>query len=175
MCQIENINELGCKDPLTLKMNQCYVIIIRKLRIPLFIRKLKKYNSRIVNYLTSSLKISSLEESDKESLFNPSYSFKPGEIIRIRSKDQILKTLDKNNKLEGCVFMTEMWQYCGSQQKVLKNVDFFFDECQFRMRKIRNIVLLEGLHCSGKIPGFKQKCDRFCYFFWKEAWLKKIE
>jgi len=171
MCQIENINELSCKDPFTLKMNQFCVVILRKLRIPLFIRKFKKYSS----YLNGSLTIFSKDESDKESLFIPSYSLKPGEVIRIRSKDQIVKTLDKNNKLEGCVFMNEMWQYCGSQQKVLKKVEFFFDECQFRMRKIRNVVLLEGLHCSGKIPAFRQKCDRFCYFFWKEAWLEKIE
>jgi hypothetical protein len=172
MCQVSSINELGCKDPLTLKINQRYVIILRKLKIPLLIRKLKKYNSLIINYLTSSLKNFT---RDKESLFNASYFFKPGDVIRICSKDQILKTLDKNNKLEGCVFMNEMWQYCGSRQKILKKVEFFFDECQFRMRKTRNVVILEGLHCSGKIPAFKQKCDRFCYFFWKEAWLEKIE
>ena len=175
MCQIENINEMSGKDPFTLKMNQFYVIILRKLRIPLFIRKLKKYSSIIINYLNGSLKIFSKDESNEESLVNPSYSFKPGEVIRIRPKDQIIKTLDKNNRLEGCVFMNEMWQYCGSQQKVLKEVDFFFDECQFRMRKTRNVVLLEGLHCSGKIPAFKQKCDRFCYFFWKKAWLEPKE
>lgn len=174
MCQIENINEIGCKDPFILKLNQFWITNLRKLKIPLFIRKIKKYCTLIIFNLYKLKEISSRKEESKNMIRCSSHSIKAGDVIRIRSKDQIRRTLDKNNKLEGCVFMNEMWQYCGTQQKAIKPVEYFFDECKFKMRKTRNIVLLEGLHCSGKIPGIKYKCDRFCYFFWKEAWLEKI-
>jgi len=175
MCQIENINEIGCEDPFILKLNQCWITILRKLKIPLFIRKVKKKYSLMFFNLYKLKEIFSRKEESKKRICCSSHSINAGDVIRIRSKDLILQTLDKNNKLEGCVFMPEMWQYCETQKKVIKIVEHFFDECQFKMRKTRNIVLLEGLHCSGKIPGIKYKCDRFCYFFWKEAWLEKIE
>ena len=71
--------------------------------------------------------------------------------------------------------MNEMWQYCGSQQKVLKRVDYFFDERGAKYYKASDTVILKDLCCSGKLKDFMPKCDRNCYVFWKEDWLEKIE
>jgi hypothetical protein len=70
--------------------------------------------------------------------------------------------------------MDEMWQYCRSKQKVLKKIDYFYDERDAKMYKASNMVLLEGVNCLGKIGNLMPICDRNCYVFWKEAWLEKI-
>lgn len=173
MCQIEHIAKMGCKEPFTLKLEQFLVATLRKLRIFLIIRKIKKYKTNLACRLSDQFRPSLTKEDSISSAY--STSLQPGDIVRVRSKEQILQTLDNNNRLEGCVFMNEMWQYCESQHKVLKRVDCFFDEAKFRMRKTRHTVLLEGLHCSGKIPGFVHRCDRFCYYFWKESWLEHVK
>jgi len=124
-----------------------------------------------------------IEEGKKDSevkpLKNPfrrfSIGLKPGDIVKIRSKEEILKTLDEKGRLKGCALMKEMWQYCNSEQEVLKRVNYFFDEHHSKFLKAHNTVILKGLQCSGNISGFPPKCDRLCYFFWCEEWLKKIK
>jgi len=175
MCQIQNINDIACRNSLSLKLEQLLVTGLRKLRIPLAIRKIKKYKTLILNYLVGPGNTFPGEKNSTDCKNFPSLSLMVGDLVRVRSKEQIMQTLDENKKLEGCVFMEEMWQYCGSEYKVIKKVDHFFDEAKFRMRRTRNIVLLEGLHCSGNLPIFTHKCDRHCFYFWKEAWLERKE
>lgn len=49
-------------------------------------------------------------------------SLKPGEIVQVRSENEILATLDRTSALEGLPFNEEMRKYCGRRFKVLKNV-----------------------------------------------------
>jgi hypothetical protein len=99
--------------------------------------------------------------------------FVAGQAVRVRSREEIQATLDPWNYLKGCGFMEEMWQYCGTNQRVLKPVRKFLDERDYRVKKTRGIVLLEGLHCEGTID--YGRCDRNCYYFWREEWLDEIE
>ncbi|MGB9706866.1 MAG: hypothetical protein ACPLXP_02215 [Microgenomates group bacterium] len=99
-------------------------------------------------------------------------NLKPGDIVFVKSKDEIQKTLNNWNQLKGCAFMEEMWPYCGTKQKVLKRVEKFLDERDYLIKKCNGIVILEGVMCQGtKDFG---PCDRSCFFFWREEWLKKI-
>jgi|WetSurMetagenome_2_1015567.scaffolds.fasta_scaffold137965_2 hypothetical protein len=100
-------------------------------------------------------------------------AFAAGQSARVRSREEIQATLDPWNYLKGCGFMEEMWQYCGTQQRVLKPVRRFLDERDYRVKKVRGIVLLEGLTCEGTSD--YGACDRNCYFFWQEEWLEKID
>ena len=43
-----------------------------------------------------------------------------GDIVEVRSKEEILKSLDANGCFEGVPFMPEMFQYCGRRMKVYK-------------------------------------------------------
>ncbi|UFS70902.1 hypothetical protein LPW11_01660 [Geomonas sp. RF6] len=96
-----------------------------------------------------------------------------GDVVQVRSREEISATLDHWNQLRHCAFMEEMWLYCGTQQKVLKRVQRFLDERDYLMKKCNGIVLLEGVFCEGtKDFGL---CDRTCHFFWREEWLEKIE
>jgi hypothetical protein len=100
-------------------------------------------------------------------------SLKAGDRVWVRSREEIEATLDSRNELKGCVFMSEMWRYCGTEQCVLKPMDQFLDERTYRVRKTRGIVLLEGAVCQG--TEYPKGCDRSCFFFWRKEWLAKIE
>jgi len=98
---------------------------------------------------------------------------KPGDWVRVRSRQEIEATLDGWNKLKGCAFMQEMWPYCGTEQRIFKKVNQFLDERDYLIKKTRGIYLLEGVFCEGaKDFG---PCDRSCFFFWRREWLEKID
>lgn len=175
MCQIENIDKMDCTDFFNIKIERLLFILRNPMTfISITVRKMKRYKTSKTGYLREQNKIYSTKKRSADLTYTNSSGLKAGDVVRIRSKGQILVTLDKNNKLEGCYFMDEMWQYCGSHQKVFKKIDYFFDESNLRMCKASNTVILEGLYCSGKRP-YKLNCDRSCFVFWKEDWLEKIK
>jgi len=96
---------------------------------------------------------------------------KPGEVVQVRSEDEILATLDKNNTLEGLSFLPEMRKYCGRRLKVLKEVNKLLVEGETEMRHIRNTVILAGAFCDGEAHG---GCKRTCLILWKKTWLKSV-
>jgi len=100
--------------------------------------------------------------------------FSIGDNVRVRSKEEILRNLSPINKLEGCLMMDQMWQFCGKGFKILKVVNNFFDEYQYKMYKVRSpLYILEGLICDGVVKSFEHGCDRSCYILWHEDWLEK--
>jgi hypothetical protein len=98
---------------------------------------------------------------------------KAGDLVRVRSREEIQATLDHFDELKGCGFLDGMWQYCGTTQRVLKPMEIFLDERDYRVKKCRGIVLLEGLMCQGTEE--YGRCDRSCLFFWREEWLETTE
>ena len=96
-----------------------------------------------------------------------------GQAVRVKSREEIQATLDPWNYLKGCGFMEEMWPYCGTQQRVLKPVRRFLDETDYRFKRPRGIVFLEGVTCKGTHD--YGRCDRNCFYFWREEWLEKVE
>ena len=95
-----------------------------------------------------------------------------GDLVRVRSREEIEATLDDRKELKGCMFMLEMWEYCGTTQRVLKPMERFLDERDYRVRRCKGIVLLEGGICNGTLSG---GCDHCCYLFWREEWLEKTD
>ena len=43
-----------------------------------------------------------------------------GDWVEVRSKEEILRTLDATGRLDGLPFMPQMFQYCGQRFKVFK-------------------------------------------------------
>ena len=99
----------------------------------------------------------------------------PEDRVRVRSREEILSSLDEEGKYGGCKFMRGMYGHCGKTYRVLKNVDFFFDEARQKMVKTKDLVILEGAICSGQQRLFFNRCDRNCFFFWHKAWLEKAK
>jgi hypothetical protein len=100
-------------------------------------------------------------------------ALKAGDLVRVKSREEITATLGLFKDLQGLTFMPEMWQYCGTQQRVFKPLVRFFDEREYQIRKARGIVLLDGLLCEG--TAIFGPCDRSCFFFWREEWLDRID
>jgi hypothetical protein len=96
-----------------------------------------------------------------------------GDRVQIRSREEIQFTLNYWHELKNCGFMADMWKYCGTTQRVLKPVERFVDERDYRVKRVRGVYLLEGVICQGSST--YGRCDRACFFFWREEWLKKIE
>ena len=96
-----------------------------------------------------------------------------GDQVRVRSDEEIQATLNHWRQLKGCTFMPEMAPYCDSTQTVLRRMERFVDERDLRVKKVKGIILLEGLQCQGTADF--GPCDRGCYYFWREEWLEKLD
>jgi len=96
-----------------------------------------------------------------------------GDIVRVRSKEEIRATLNHWGEAKGCGFMPEMEQFCNTTQTVFKVVRRFIDERDYQAKRVKGIVLLHGVLCQGIAP--YGPCDRSCFFFWREEWLEKID
>jgi hypothetical protein len=97
-----------------------------------------------------------------------------GDLVQVLPIDEIRKTLDENDQTDGLTFMPEMQKYCGTKREILRRVKYLFDEHVWKMKKIKNIVILKGVICNGEDKLSEEGCDRGCYFCWAEKWLKKI-
>lgn len=133
--------------------------------------KLKRVLKRRINYLGNL--IARLHKptdiSARTSVAGAAQALVAGQWVRVKSREEIQATLDDWNFLKGCGFMEEMWQYCDTRHRVLKPVARFLDERDYRVKRARGIVLLEGLTCQGTRD--YGSCDRNCYYFWREEWL----
>jgi len=100
---------------------------------------------------------------------------KAGDLVVVLSREEIERTLDEDGKLKGLKFLDPMLEFCGKTFRVFKLVRYILDEHAHQMRKVRNVILLEGVICEGKGIYGRESCDRSCYFFWKDAWVRKID
>ena len=100
-------------------------------------------------------------------------TMRAGDWVEVRSKEEILRSLDKNGRLEELPFMPQMFQYCGKRFRVFKRAHKTCDTTAFTMvgRRLADAVHLE-LRCDGNAYG---GCQAACLIFWKEAWLRQVK
>ena len=156
-CQLQNLDFMAQKNS---KLEETFQL---KKRVP-------RWTRNRIHLLKYSIKKRFSERKNLE-MGKDSLNLKPGDMVRIKSKEEILPILDGWRRYKGCMFMDEMWPYCGQVHKVSKKVNFLLDERDMKIKKCKDTVILDGLICQGSWP-FKE-CDRSCFFFWKEAWLEK--
>jgi hypothetical protein len=115
-------------------------------------------------------------ETESERPVIPPLNLQPGEKVRVKSLEEIKKTLNKDHKYQGLSFFAPMEKFCGGTYFVRKRVEKIFNERKWKMSKIKNVVLLDGVFCNG-IGGIEKEwdgCDRNCYIWWKEGWLERV-
>ncbi len=102
-------------------------------------------------------------------------NLQPGELVEVKSLEEILDTLDVGRvgvgRNKGLLFMLPMPNFCGKRYRVYKRLNRILLEATGELKKVKNTVLLEGVVCDGK--DF-YACDRSCYHFWREIWLKRV-
>ncbi len=98
-------------------------------------------------------------------------NLRPGELVEVKSLEEILATLDGERRNRGLLWMTGMSRYCGRRYRVHRRVERIMLESNGELRNMKNTVLLEGVMCDGAAFG---GCDRSCFHFWREAWLRRV-
>jgi hypothetical protein len=103
-----------------------------------------------------------------------SLGLRAGDWVVVRSKEEILATLDNTCRLDGLPFQPEMFAFCGQRMRVYKAAHKTCDSSSHRTggRRMHDTVHLEGGRCDG---GSHDGCQADCVFFWKEAWLRRAD
>jgi hypothetical protein len=103
---------------------------------------------------------------------NDSLALRAGDLVEVRSKAEILSTLDKEGRLEDLPFMPQMFQYCGQRFRVYKRAHKTCDTVNRPSgRRMADAVHLEEIRCDGQAYA---GCQAGCLIFWKVAWLKRV-
>ncbi len=104
----------------------------------------------------------------------------PGERVRIKSRAEMVATLDRYRRNRGMYICYEMTRFCGGQAEVRDRVDRIIDERTGEMREMSNTVSLKNIRSRLAI----YNADCICYnqlgdcprgelFYWRELWLER--
>lgn len=101
---------------------------------------------------------------------------KPGELVRVKSKDEIEATLDANGQNRGMGFdPEEMGRHCGRTFRVQRLVSRILDEATGEMRPMKQpCIILEGVACEAEFSRCRLNCPRAIHSFWRELWLERV-
>ncbi|MGZ5871396.1 MAG: hypothetical protein ACXWKP_04705 [Bradyrhizobium sp.] len=96
-----------------------------------------------------------------------------GDWVEVLSKEEILRTLDSNGRLDGLPFMPQMFKYCGQRFRIYQNAHKTCDTVSghYVGRRLEDGYHL-NLRCDGQAYG---GCQAGCLIFWKGAWLKPVD
>ena len=99
-------------------------------------------------------------------------ALEPGELVEVKSQQEILATLDRQGKNRGLTFDPEMVPYCGQRFRVLRRVEKIIDEKTGELRSLPGACLiLDTVICRGL---YHRLCPRSIYPYWREIWLRRV-
>jgi hypothetical protein len=99
-----------------------------------------------------------------------------GEWVRVRSKEEIGKTLNAGAAHRGLMFTHEMVQYCGLTFRVRSRVDRLIDERTGELLHMKQeCISLEDVVCKGHYTSGAWFCAREHLPLWREDWLERVE
>ena len=102
-----------------------------------------------------------------------SLGLKVGDLVEVRSAEEIVATLDERGELENLPFMPEMLAFCGRRLTVHKVAHKLCDSIsRSGMRRMTNAVHLTDSRCDGSAHG---GCQTACSLYWKEQWLRRVD
>lgn len=99
--------------------------------------------------------------------------FRAGDLVEVRSAEEILATLDASGRLDGLPFMPEMLAWCGRTLRVSNSAHKTCDTIRSSgQRWVGDAVHLAGARCDGSAHG---GCEAACLLFWRDAWIRPAE
>lgn len=105
----------------------------------------------------------------------PADRLSPGERVRVRSREEILPTLQHGSR-DGLYYIPEVMEpLAGQVFAVERRVNRFYDERTRKVVRPRRTVALSGAVCDGSQLGPGRSCDRACLAFWHEDWLERVD
>ncbi len=101
---------------------------------------------------------------------------KPGDKVKVKPLEEIVKTLDGRNRNRGMAFDKEQSIYCEQEHVVQSRVTEIIDEPTGKMVKFPNeCIILAGITCSSCYSEKRIGCPRAIYSYWRECWLERTE
>lgn len=99
----------------------------------------------------------------------------PGEWVRVKSFEEVVATLDTNNKNRGLSFDTsEMRFQCKKVFRVNARINQIINEKTGEMMNFSNpCITLEGVYCAGETTQTRLFCPRAITPYWREIWLER--
>jgi hypothetical protein len=97
--------------------------------------------------------------------------YRAGDLVEIKSKEEILATLDERGCAGGMPFMPEMLKFCGKRLRVSAVAHKTCDTAKqtSKLRQLEAAVHLDGARCDGSAHG---GCQAECNLFWRDEWLR---
>ncbi len=102
----------------------------------------------------------------------PVHGLKVGDLVEVRSREEIMATLGPDNANRRLAVDVEMLPYCGKRFRVQRLVKRIVDDRTSKMIKLSDCVVLEDVVCQGTYHRF---CPRAITIYWREAWLRRID
>jgi len=99
---------------------------------------------------------------------------KPGEMVEVKSLQEIVATLNKNGRNRGLHFSADQRPFCDGRFRVRSRADNFIAEGTGEMKHFRNTVVLEEVLCNSACFAFGG-CYRADLLYWREIWLRRVE
>ena len=100
----------------------------------------------------------------------------PGEWVRIKPAEEIVATLNKQNKNRGMWFDPGQVPNCGRTFQVRRRVTRLIEERTGELITMQNpCITLEGTLCNPEFADRRLLCPRNIPAFWREAWLERID
>ena len=98
-----------------------------------------------------------------------------GDLVEVKTPEEILLTLDIDGCLDHIPFMPEMVEYCGRRfhvfRRAVKTCISGSGPSTMRAFNGDDVLILEGVRCSGVSH---DGCQKSCLIFWREVWLRKV-
>jgi hypothetical protein len=112
----------------------------------------------------------------KKGVVFESLDLRPGELVRVKTREEIAATLNAEGRNRGLWFDREMLPYCGGTFRVRTRLRRFINDRDGSMVELKNeAVTLDGVVCSGDLSLRRWFCPRAIYPFWRECWLERVE
>lgn len=102
-----------------------------------------------------------------------SLGLQPGDWVRVKSKDRIAATLDRDGSNRGLKFTVEMLPFCGGTFQVLARLEKMINEPTGRLVELKNTVILNDVVCDG-CHIIRGGCPRENFHYWREIWLERV-
>jgi hypothetical protein len=100
---------------------------------------------------------------------------RPGEWVRVKSREEIRQTLTNRGMNRGLWFDVEMLPFCGGMFQVRRRIERLVNERDGTMIELpSDCVTLEGVVCSGERSPQRWFCARAIFSYWRECWLERI-
>ena|ERR1700722_190061 len=99
----------------------------------------------------------------------------PGELVRIKTHDEVLKTLNTTSRNRGLYWDAEEVPYCGGTYRVLRRLERIVNEKTGKMLEMKTpSVILDNVICQSRYSNCRMFCPRSIYPYWREIWLERV-